>query len=117
MDERLSVIRAELHAGTVSPHSLVVLFNVASDADHAGDVATLEQTLELARTVADQAGDVLRAEAERLAAICEQTLMDARQRESGATGERADARAVCPDCGSELPANALRCRRCGRTFF
>jgi hypothetical protein len=32
MDERLSSIRAELEAGSISPHSLVLLFNVASEA-------------------------------------------------------------------------------------
>jgi len=117
MDDRLSTIQAEVDAGTVTPQSLVLLFNVASDADHAGDIATLEQTLSLARAVADGAGEVLRVEAERLAAICEQTLADVRQREAGGTVEPADAPGVCPDCGSELPVNVLRCRRCGRTFF
>ena len=44
MDERLSTVREELEAGSVSPHSLVLLFNTASEADYAGDLTTLEQT-------------------------------------------------------------------------
>lgn len=77
MDERLLAVRAEIDAGSVSPHSLVLLFNTASDADHAGDIATLEQTLDLARAIAGMSGESLQAEAERLAAICEQSLTNA----------------------------------------
>ncbi len=117
MDERLSAVREELEAGSVSPHSLVLLFNSASEAEHAGDLATLEQTLDLARAIAEAAGETLRAEAERLAAICEQTLASVRQRQVGATTKPADGMIACPDCGNEPPANALRCRRCGHLFI
>jgi len=117
MDERLSAVREELEAGSVSPHSLVLLFNSASEAEHAGDIATLEQTLDLARAIAEAAGETLKAEAERLAAICEQNLANVRQREAGATTKPADGMFTCPECGNELPDNALRCRRCGHLFI
>ncbi len=116
MDERLSLIRAELDAGAVSPHSLVLLFNTASDADHAGDLTTLAETLALAEAIAQAVGEPLRAEAERLATICDESLASVRQR-PGRTTEPAGGMPICPDCGNELPANALRCRRCGRRFF
>ncbi len=90
MDERLSAVREELEAGSVSPHSLVLLFNSASEADHAGDLTTLEQTLDLARAITEAAGETLRAETERLATICEQSLASVRQRQLGATGKPAD---------------------------
>ena len=117
MDERLSTVREELEAGSVSPQSLVLLFNAASEADHAGDLTTLEQTLDLARAIAEAAGETLQAEAERLAAICEQSLANVRQREAGATTKPADGMFTCPECGNELPDNALRCRRCGHLFI
>lgn len=119
MDERLTVVRQEIEAGSISPHSLVLLFNAASDADHAGDIATLEQTLDLARTIAQMAGESLRAEADRLATICEQSLTSVRERHeaSGATREPADGMITCPECGNEVPADALRCRRCGHRFI
>ena len=117
MDERLSSIRAELEAGNVSPHSLVLLFNTVSEADHAGDLTTLEETLALARAIAEAAGETLRAEAERLAAICEQSLANVRQRQTGATTSPPDRILVCPDCGTELPADAIRCRHCGHLFI
>ena len=116
MDERLSSIRAELQTGTVSPHALVLLFNTASDADHAGDLATLEETRELARAIGRTVEEPLRAEAERLAAICEQSLVGVRERRAG-VNEPASGVIVCPECGNELLADALRCRRCGRRFF
>lgn len=117
MDERLLTVREELEAGSVSPYSLVLLFNAASEADHAGDLTTLEQTLDLARAIAEASGETLQADAERLAAICEQSLANVRQRQVGATIKPADGMIVCPDCGNELPANALRCRRCGYLFI
>ena len=95
----------------------MLLFNVASEADHAGDLTTLEQTLDLARAIAEAAGETLKAEAERLAAICEQNLANVRQREAGATTKPADGMIACPDCANELPTNALRCRRCGHLFI
>jgi len=116
MDERLSSVRAELDAGSVSPHSLVLLFNIASDADHAGDLATLEATLGLARAIADATEETLRAEAERLAGICEESLENVRKREAAA-GTRSDGVIACPGCGGEVAANALRCRRCGHLFL
>lgn len=118
VDERLSAVRQELEAGTVSPQSLVLLFNASSDADHAGDIETLEQTLDLARTIAVTAGESLRAEAERLTTICEQSLASVRDRHetSGAT-ERHGGMMICPECSNEVPQDALRCRRCGHLFI
>jgi ribosomal protein L40E len=107
MDERLVAVRQEIEAGSVSPHSLVFLFNAASDAEHAGDIATLEQTLGLARAIAEAAGESLQAEAERLATICAQS----------AATEARGGMIICPECGNEVPADALRCRRCGHRFI
>ena len=78
MDARVTAVRQEIESGHVSPHSLVLLFNAASDADHAGEIATLEQTLTLARAIAETTEDALHAESERLASICEQSLSSAR---------------------------------------
>jgi hypothetical protein len=129
MDEWLGVVRDEVEAGTVSPHSLVLLFNAASDAEHAGDVATLEQTLELARAIAELAGESLQAEAVRLATICEQSLASVRERQrpaaaskpqeqTGAATEPGGAEAsTCPECGNEVAPGAVRCRRCGHRFI
>ena len=118
MDERLAAVRQEIEAGNVSPHSLVLLFNAASDADHAGDIATLEQTLGLARAIAEMAGESLQAEAERLATICEQSLTSVRERhEASEATEPRDGMIICPECGNEVPADALRCRRCGHRFI
>ena len=115
MDERLVAVRAELEAGSVSPQSLVLLFNAASDADHAADVPALEETLELARALAALADETLRPEAERLVRICEQSLAGVRDRQ--AQGESLGGGAgVCPECGSEVPGDAVRCRRCGHRF-
>src|SRR5262249_50170361 len=81
MDERLAAVRDEVESGSISPQALVLLFNAASDAEHAGDVVALEQTLNLARTIAGMAGENLRAEAERLAVICQQSLASVRERQ------------------------------------
>jgi hypothetical protein len=118
MDERLSKVREEVEAGKVTPYSLVLLFNVASDADHDGDLATLEGTLALARRIAATAGETLRVEAGRLAAICEQSLSAVRERQETTGPSKAGEGWVnCPDCGNEVPATALRCRRCGHLFM
>jgi hypothetical protein len=116
MDERLSSVRAELESGNLSPHSLVLLFNAASDAEHAGDLAALEQTQELARAIAESAEDTLRAEAERLVTLCEQSVANVRERRGEASPPPPQT-AACPECGAELSADALRCRRCGRRFI
>ncbi len=105
-----------LTPGSVSPHSLVLLFNIASDADHGGDLATLEATLGLARAIADATEETLRAEAERLAGICEESLENVRRREAAA-GTKPGGLIACPECGGEVAANALRCRRCGHLFL
>ena len=118
MDDRLAAVREEVESGSVSPQSLVLLFNVASDAEHAGDVATLERTLDLARAIAEMAGENLRAEAERLAGICEQSLASVRERhESSGASEPGAGSMICPECGNEVPTDALRCRRCGHRFI
>ncbi len=116
MDERLSSIVAELDSGNLSPHSLVLLFNAASDAEHAGDLETLEQTRELARAIAASAEDTLRAEAERLVTLCEQSVANVRERR-GEASEPPASTIACPECGAELAADALRCRRCGHLFI
>jgi predicted RNA-binding Zn-ribbon protein involved in translation (DUF1610 family) len=118
MNERLSTVREEVEAGSVTPYSLVLLFNVASDADHDGDLATLEQTLALARRIAATAGETLRVEAERLAAICQQSLSGVRERQATtASVQAADGSINCPECGNEVPATSVRCRRCGHLFM
>jgi RNase P subunit RPR2 len=118
MDGRLTTVREEIQAGSVSPHSLVLLFNAASDAEHAQDVETLEQTLELARAIAERAGESLQAEARRLATICEQSLASVRERRSAAAPpEPRETTTTCPECGNEVPPGALRCRRCGHLFL
>jgi hypothetical protein len=117
MDERLEAVREEIEAGGVSPHSLVVLFNAASDAEHAGDLETLEETLELARAIAERAGESLQAEATRLATICEQSLAGVRERQASQTSGQREGRVDCPECGNEVAPGALRCRRCGHLFI
>jgi len=118
MDENLRAVREEIEAGSVSPHSLVLLFNAASNAEHAGDVATLEETLALARAIAEIAEESLQAEAKRLATICEQSLAGVRERlEASGTSKPPDQMIACPECGNEVPPDALRCRRCGHRFI
>jgi ribosomal protein L40E len=118
MDDQLTAVRNEIEAGSVSPHSLVLLFNAASAAEHAGDVATLEQTLELARAIAEMAGETLQAEAKRLATICEQSLTSVRERLAASAATEPRERMIsCPECGNEVPPDALRCRRCGHRFI
>ena len=91
MDERVAAVRQEIESGNVSPQALVLLFNAASDAEHVGDVPTLEQTLNLARAIAEMAAESLQAEAERLAVICEQSLANVRERqEAGQSTEPRD---------------------------
>jgi hypothetical protein len=114
VDDRVSEVREQVDAGRVSPQSLVVLFNAASDAGHARDLETLEQTLELARAIAGSEPS-FRADAERLVAICEQTLDAVRVGASATPG--AEAAPTCPECGNEVAASALRCRRCGHLFL
>ena len=75
------LVQREIEAGSVSPHSLVLLFTAAADAEHAGDTKTLEQTLGLARAIASLAEENLQAEAERLALVCEQSLAAVRERQ------------------------------------
>jgi predicted RNA-binding Zn-ribbon protein involved in translation (DUF1610 family) len=115
MDERVAAVQQEIDAGGVSPHALVLLFNAASDAEHAGDTVTLDQTLKLARAIAEIAEENLQAEAERLALICEQSLASVRERQL--PGQVVDAAPTCPECGNEVLADAVRCRRCGHRFI
>jgi len=74
MNDRLAAVRAKLEMSDISSASLVVLASVAAYADHNQDLATLEETLVLARTIAATTEVVLRDEAERLAAVCEKSL-------------------------------------------
>ena len=116
-DERVEAVRKELASGAVSPQSLVLLFNAASDAEHAKDIATLEDVLDVARETARTADPSLQTDAERLLEMCEQSLLRARE-QGGAPGRpEAGAANLCPDCGNKVPENALRCRRCGHRFI
>jgi DNA-directed RNA polymerase subunit RPC12/RpoP len=118
MDERVAAVRQEIEGGNVSPQALVLLFNAASDAEHAGDITALQQTLDLARVVAEMAGENLQAEAERLAVICEQSVASVRERQEGSGSTKPDhGKIACPECGNEVSADALRCRRCGHRFI
>lgn len=116
VDERLGEVRSELEAGNVSPQAFVLLFNVLSDAKHAGDGITLAETLELTRMLAAVAPDGLKPEAERLGALCEEALEET---VVGAVAAPPGAASppTCPDCGNEVAADAVRCRRCGRRFL
>jgi ribosomal protein L40E len=116
MDERLREIEHEVDAGTVSPQSLVLLFNAASDAEHLGDLAALEKIFALARSVASAADETLRPEADRLVALCEQSLLTVRDQYE-ASKIQPTAESLCPECGNEVPPNAIRCRRCGHRFI
>jgi hypothetical protein len=118
IDDCLAAAREEVESGSVSPQALVLLFNAASNAEHAGDIVSLEQTLKLARAIAGIAGANLQAEAERLAVICEQSLASVRERrEAGGSTKPHDGMIACPECGTEVPAEAVRCRRCGHRFI
>lgn len=111
-DDRVAAVREELDRGGASARSLVLLSNAATDARHDGDVPTLEQTLALARRVAE-AEPRFRADAEQLVAICEQALVAVVE---GSRSRVPDAIA-CPECGNDVSASALRCRRCGHLFL
>ena len=113
LDERLTEVRDELQAGNVSPQVFVLLFNVLSDAAHAGDRETLTETLDLTRALTAAAPEGLKPEAERLAALCEEAL-DATVSRDDAASSRAAQPLTCPDCGNEIAPGAVRCRRCGR---
>jgi len=118
MDERVAAVRQEIEGGSVSPQALVLLFNAASDAEHAEDIATLQQTLDLARLIAEMAGENLQAEAERLAGICEQSLASVRERQEASGSSKPDHGMIaCPECGNEVSEYAIRCRRCGHRFI
>jgi DNA repair exonuclease SbcCD ATPase subunit len=111
MSEYLDAVREQLDEGTVSPQALVLLFRAAEEAEERRDVQELEQTLELARRIADEAGEGLEAEAKRLIALCEERLERARAPIGSAEASTGDA--PCPGCGRPVPASAVRCRACG----
>jgi hypothetical protein len=113
VDDRVATVREEVASGAVSPQSLVLLFNAASDAEHARDLATLEEILDVARATVRTADEALRTDAERLLEMCEQNLARARHQGEAPGGPGL----VCPDCGHEVPDNAVRCRRCGHRFI
>ena len=117
MDDRVAAVREELGSGGVSAQSLVLLFNAASDAEHARDIATLEDVLDVARETARAADPSLRTDAERLLEMCEQSLLRAREQGGAPGGPAAGRGNVCPDCGNEVQDNAVRCRRCGHRFI
>lgn len=113
MSEHLDAVREELAGGTLSPQALVLVFRAAEVAAEQGDVQELEQALELARRIADEAGEGLEAEAQRLLALCEELLQRARARTPVEPAETSAGDALCPGCGRALPASAVRCRACG----
>jgi DNA repair exonuclease SbcCD ATPase subunit len=111
MTEYLDTVREQVDGGTVSAQALVLLFRAAEEAEERRDVQELKQSLELARRIADKAGDQLEAEAERLVALCEERLQRARAPIGSA--ETSTDEGPCPGCGRPLPASAVRCRACG----
>jgi hypothetical protein len=117
VDDRVAAAREEIGAGEVSAQSLVLLFNAASDAEHARDIATLADVLDVAREIARTADPSLQTDAERLLEMCEQSLLRAREQGGAPGGPKAGGGSVCPDCGNEVQDNALRCRRCGHRFI
>lgn len=114
MDSRLLEVRAQIDAGQVSPNSLMLLFNTATDAGHAHDLETLEQTLELARAIAGT-DPTFAADAERLVEICEEMLTAVGASSPQPTAAPKSPR--CPECGNEVSASAVRCRRCGHLLL
>ena len=114
MNEQLEAVHEELQAGTVSAQSLVLLFRAASEAEERGDLPALEEALGLARGIARTAEEALRPEAERLVALCEQSLERTRRGISAAQASQgAEGIVACPECGRQLDEGAVRCRACG----
>jgi hypothetical protein len=109
MSGYLESVRDELAAGSVAPRSLVLLYRAAEEAEQSGDVRELEACVELARQAAAAGDHLLRDEAERLVALCEERLERVRPGDPVA----GDEPAACPGCGRSLPATAVRCRACG----
>jgi hypothetical protein len=117
LNEQLEAVHEELAAGTVSAQSLVLLFRAASEAEERGDLAALDDALGLAREIARVANDALEPEAERLVALCAQSLERTRQETSAAqASQRAEGIVTCPECGRQLEESAVRCRACGFLF-
>lgn len=111
MSDDLDAVRAQLDAGALSPQALVLVFRAAELAAEQRDVRELERTLALARRIADEAGEGLAAEAQRLFALCDELLQQARAATGPVAAPAGDA--LCPGCGRPLPASAVRCRACG----
>jgi hypothetical protein len=114
MNEYLDAVREQIGAGRVSAESLVLLFHATSEAEQRDDVPALQEALALAREITRTAEEKLRDEGERLVALCEQSLARV-QTPSRSDEPRSAAGPVstCPECGRELPVNAVRCRACG----
>src|SRR5205809_2845691 len=118
LDEHLEAVHKELQAGPVSAQSLVLLFRAASEAEERGDLAALDDALGLAREIARVANDALEPEAERLVALCEQSLERTRQETSAAQASRpVEGTVTCPECGRQLEESAVRCRACGFLYL
>lgn len=111
MSEYLDAVREQLDGSTVSAQALVLLFRAAEEAAERRDLHELEQALALARRIADEAGEGLEAEAQRLVALCEERRQQALASIGSAKASTGDA--ACPGCGRPLPASAVRCRACG----
>lgn len=78
MDQRLEAVRTAFEAGDISSAALLLLSGVAADADREEDLGTLEETLDLARAIADSADGRLRDDAEELIAGCKGRLTERR---------------------------------------
>jgi predicted RNA-binding Zn-ribbon protein involved in translation (DUF1610 family) len=108
MMDTLAAVRADLQAGQHSPQTFVHLFNAASEAEQRRDLATLEEARRLAEQLAASADETMAPEAQRLVAICAESV----ERVRGASGGGSTTLA-CPGCGREISGDAVRCRRCG----
>lgn len=113
MSAYLDTVDAQLEAGTVSPQALVLLFRAAEEAEEQNDIGELERALQLAKRVAAAAGEALQTEAERLTALCEQSLQRARGRVEVVASSATGGTSTCPGCGRPIAASAVRCRACG----
>jgi hypothetical protein len=113
MQGLVETARGELEAGNHA-QCLILAFNAASEAAERGDVHELEQAIALARTVASSE-EALREEAERLVGLWQPRLESLRTRseDQGESQMHHAGMIDCPDCGREIPEDAVRCRFCG----
>lgn len=113
MQGLVEMARGELEAGNHA-QCLTLASNAASEAADHGDVHELEQAIALARAVASSE-EALREEAERLVGLWQPRLesLRARSEDQGESQMHHAGMIDCPDCGWEIPEDAVRCRVCG----